>query len=474
MMRRSVATAVVVMVVAVVGMGGTSIAAAARPVVTAAGTTQCGFGSGKGTVSPPFKLAAGVGSRTTKSTVKLLCTGTTTNGLVTPVSARIVTKSVSPTSSTTCTGLQSVRESPSVTTMDIKWNAIGGKINPTHIVFSTSQTGVPSMGSTTPGPSGTATITGSYAGESAVSQLVVSDTLQSLTDACLKKGIKKLHFGPASTLRITPRAVPAAGRYSTPQYDSSATRQYLGIQYTTAVDYTGATIPLLLDVYAPPATAPSPRPTIVLIHGGAFVGGGRAEMAGVAQQWVTRGYNAVSIEYRLDQTLRQDSSPPKVVAAATNATLDAEAAVRWMKANAASYGIDTTRIAAVGYSAGGAIALGLSAAPDLLPTGPNAAYSSKIAAAVSTGAYLTPAIDLGVLHITSGLAPILMFHYATDVASNTGPYAFRTCTAYRQAGSTCEYVGQPGEGHTTDLTPGSVWWANEIGPFVWHYLRLAG
>jgi dienelactone hydrolase len=436
---------------------------------------RCGApGSGKGTVSPPFTLAAAKGARTTRSTVKLACSGTTSNALVTPTSAKVVSRSVNPSAATTCADLQTVRENATVTTVDITWKASGGKINPTHIVFSTQQSGVPTMGSTVPGPTGKVTITGSYAGEAAILALVSSDSTQTLTRACLAKGIKKLHFGSSSRLQIDERSIPTSGRYSTPQYDVSTVRTFSGIQYTTAVDYSGATIPLLLDVYAPPSSAPAPRPTILLIHGGAFVGGSRTDMTGVANQWVTRGYDAVSIDYRLDQSLYQDSSPPKEVAAATNATLDAEVAVRWMKANASTYGIDPPRIAAVGYSAGGAIALGLSASPDTARTAPYAAYSSTIAGAISTGAYLTPGLDLGVLKITAGLAPIQMFHYATDVASNTGAYAFRTCTAYRAAGSTCQYIAQPGEGHTTDLTPGSVWWSNQIGPFVWRYLRLFG
>ncbi|HEX4491263.1 MAG TPA: alpha/beta hydrolase [Acidimicrobiia bacterium] len=262
------------------------------------------------------------------------------------------------------------------------------------------------------------------------------------------------------------------GRYSTQQYDPSTVRQFLGIQYTTAVDYTGTTIPLLLDVYTPPVGAPSPRATVVLIHGGAFVGGSRTDEAGDGKQWAARGYDAVSIDYRLDQSLYQDSSPPKELAAASNATEDAEQAVRWMKANAATYGVDVTRIAAVGNSAGGAVALGMSVSPDFRPPTQYASYSSKIAAAVSTGAYLTPGIDLGVLHLTAGLAPILMFHYETDVASNTGVYAFRTCSAYRAAGSVCDYVSEAGEGHTTDLSAGGYWWASQLGPFIWRQLNL--
>ena len=77
------------------------------------------------------------------------------------------------------------------------------------------------------------------------------------------------------------------------------------------------------------------------------------------------------------------------------------------------------------------------------------------------------------MHLVGTEAPILMFHYETDVASDTGPYAYRTCTAYRDTGATCDFVMQPGEGHTTDLGPGSVWWSSELGPFIWQQLRLS-
>jgi dienelactone hydrolase len=466
------ASAALVLVLAAVGVAAGPAGAAKKPVVTAEGSVRCGAPvSGTGTVRPPYKMTAGVGTRSVRSTVKMGCTGTVFNGSVTPISARIVTRSTS-AASTTCTSLQTPTEIAASSTIDITWKASGGKINPTHIAVSTTQHGSPAMGSTLPGPTGTATVTGSFAGETPLLKLVASDSLSTLTNACLSKGIKKLHFGNSSSFQIGERAIPTSGRYSSPQYDVSAVRQFPGIQYRTAVDYTGATIPLLLDVYTPPAGAPSPRPTVILIHGGAFVGGSRTDNVGPAKGWAARGFDAVSIDYRLDQRLYQDSSPPKVAAAAAVATSDAESAVRWIKANAATYGFDVNRIAAVGNSAGGAIALAMSAAPDADPTGPNLGYSSKIQSAVSTGAYLTPALDLGTLTITSGLAPIQMFHYETDVASNTGPYAFRTCQAYRDAGSSCEYISQPGEGHTTDLSPGGSWWTSELGPFLFRTLRL--
>jgi dienelactone hydrolase len=473
MIRRTVAASVAVVCIGaglVTGGAGAAVAA-----VGLNGTVTCGAPVvGTGTVTPPFRLSPGTGPRTTKSTVTFGCSGTSFNNSLAPVSAKVVTTAVSADSSLTCTGLLSAGEVPTITKAAITWTLPGGvKAKPTHVVYSTIQTGVPSMGSTTPGPTGTAKVTGSYAGEQAVAQLVTSDSLATLTTACQGAGISTLHFGAGSSLTIREAGVPASGLYSSPQYSTGTFRSYPGLQYTSSVDDTGTLIPLKLDVLVPPATAPKRRPSVVLIHGGAFVGGSRTDMTGVAQYWVMRGYNAISIDYRLDDSLRQDSSDPRVAAAAAAATSDAEVAVRWMKANAAKYGIDPNRIAAVGYSAGGAISLAMSAAPDGGDrTGPLARYSSKIQAAVSTGAYLTPGIDLGLLTITKGLAPILMFHYETDVASDTGAYAFRTCSAYRAAGSTCEYVSQPGEGHTTDLTPGSVWWSNEVGPFVWQYLRL--
>jgi hypothetical protein len=91
---------------------------------------------------------------------------------------------------------------------------------------------------------------------------------------------------------------------------------------------------------------------------------------------------------------------------------------------------------------------------------------------VSTGAQLTPGIDAGVLTFQPTDAPALMFHHETDASSGTGEYAFRTCQAIRDGGSTCDFVLQPGEGHTTDLHPMSYWWTSQLGPFMWNALRL--
>ncbi len=268
--------------------------------------------------------------------------------------------------------------------------------------------------------------------------------------------------------------MPATGLYVTPQYPLGAGTITDGIQYGSAVDLTGATDALLLDLYVPPASA-APHPAVVVIHGGAFVGGSRSDYAGVAEDWMERGYAVIAIDYRLDPNLNGPHTEQDQLNAAAEAIADAQESVRWLRANAATYDIDTTRIAAAGDSAGGAIALGLSAAPDTHPsTSPYASYSASVAAAVSTGAYLTPGLEAGLLHLTGHEAPILMLHYETDAASAPGPYAYETCTDYHQAGDTCDYVDQAGEGHTTEIQPGGQWWNDPEGPFVYQHLSLGG
>jgi hypothetical protein len=205
MMRRiAVSAAAVALLTGGLVAGGVTTASAGKPIVTAAGTVTCGApGSGKGKVSPPFTLVAQPGNRVTTSKFKTTCTGTTQNPLVTPKSAKIVSTSTS-SASATCITLQQGGESATNTVVDIFWKANGGKITPTRIVYTSIFGGTPANGFTLPGPNGTATVTGSYAGNNSVSQVVVSDTVAALTDKCLGKGIKKLNFGSGGSLSITP------------------------------------------------------------------------------------------------------------------------------------------------------------------------------------------------------------------------------------------------------------------------------
>lgn len=65
----------------------------------------------------------------------------------------------------------------------------------------------------------------------------------------------------------------------------------------------------------------------------------------MARRLADRGYVAAAVEYRL--------SPEALYPAAVH---DLKAAIRWLRANGARFKIDTTRIAALGCSAGGQLA----------------------------------------------------------------------------------------------------------------------
>ena len=96
---------------------------------------------------------------------------------------------------------------------------------------------------------------------------------------------------------------------------------------------------LLLDLYLPEG-APRPLPLVVWIHGGGWRNGAKEQTP--ARRLVERGYAVASINYRL--------SGEAIFPAQIH---DCKAAVRWLRANAAKYGLDAGRVAAWGSSAGG-------------------------------------------------------------------------------------------------------------------------
>jgi dienelactone hydrolase len=274
-----------------------------------------------------------------------------------------------------------------------------------------------------------------------------------------------------AVLRDAP-SMPTTGLYSSPQYDAATIQHVAGLQYGSAVNVQGVNQALLLDVYMPPGAPSTPRPTMLLFHGGGFVGGNRTVMQPEAISFAQRGYVAVTVSYRLSTSALM-SQPNGLVNAASNGIDDGLEAVRWLRANAATYGIATNKIGTLGVSAGGAITLGMAMIDDPTPGGPLAAYSSAVQASVSTGAYLTPAIGTPLLTFEPTDAPAMLLHYENDTTTGqTDEYAFETCTAARAGGNTCDPVTNPGNGHTAWVQPGGTWWQPKIGPFLWTHLGL--
>ena len=96
---------------------------------------------------------------------------------------------------------------------------------------------------------------------------------------------------------------------------------------------------------ARPAEGDGPFPGVVCIHGGGFRAGSREGYDDLIQKLASRGYVAATIGYRL---------APKHPF--PSAIYDVKAAVRFLRAHAAEYHLDPTRIGATGGSAGGHLA----------------------------------------------------------------------------------------------------------------------
>jgi len=124
-----------------------------------------------------------------------------------------------------------------------------------------------------------------------------------------------------------------------------------GIRYATAGGEK-----LLLDIAIP--AGEGPFPCIVCLHGGAWQGGSRRDFSGAGRDkngkltpsWLeviaAKGYVAAAVSYRLAPKCKF----PSMIE-------DSRAAVRFLRANAKTYKINPDRFAALGFSAGGHLAL---------------------------------------------------------------------------------------------------------------------
>lgn len=125
-----------------------------------------------------------------------------------------------------------------------------------------------------------------------------------------------------------------------------------------------------LDLYVPKETQTrTSRPLIVWVHGGAWLGGSKDRCPAV--RFTREGFAVASINYRLSQ---HATFPAQIQ--------DCKAAIRWLRANAGTYGYDPNHFGVWGASAGGHLVALLGTAGDVndFDVGPNAGVSSRVQA----------------------------------------------------------------------------------------------
>ena len=172
-----------------------------------------------------------------------------------------------------------------------------------------------------------------------------------------------------------------------------------------------------LDLHVPDGGGPAP--VVVYFHGGAFVGGDKHPCAPqLVALLAARGIAFACADYRLAPAV-QFPVPMQ----------DGARAVQWLRAHATDYGLDPSRVALMGLSAGAGVALWVAFHPDLAdPSSPDPVLrqSTAVAAVVTGNAQATydPADIAARLH-TDRLPRWLAQFYGAGSTAELGDPRFR-------------------------------------------------
>jgi len=165
------------------------------------------------------------------------------------------------------------------------------------------------------------------------------------------------------------------------------------------------------------------RPAVVWIHGGGWRGGNPAMFFPHARYYSQRGAVGISVQYRLGNV--------------ADCVADVKAAVQYIRTHSGELGVDPNRIAAMGDSAGGHLAIELGAEVNAV-----AAYNPvtdltgdpwrKLLASDEEARALSP-----LMQIKRGLAPMLVLHGTADTVV-AAEQSRQFCAAMKAVGNRCD------------------------------------
>jgi acetyl esterase len=205
---------------------------------------------------------------------------------------------------------------------------------------------------------------------------------------------------------------------------------------------------LALDAYV--QQEPAGRPSVVVIHGGAWSSGSRISHVGQILEVLTRaGVNWFSVDYRLGGLPRFE-----------DALDDLRAALAFIRCRAAELAIDSSQLVLLGEESGAQLAALLAAER---PAG-------VIGAVLVGGFYdlgaipaLAGTVDRNVLvraspitHVTRGMPPLLVVHGSAD-SEAPAETARRYCGQVAAIGGRCQFLEVAGASHRSDNWFPSQW-----------------
>ena len=164
------------------------------------------------------------------------------------------------------------------------------------------------------------------------------------------------------------------------------------------------------DIYRP-AAGTEKHMALVHLHGGGFARGGKDTLAAKVTPITARGYVSITAEYRLTGVAKW---PAQID--------DVKTVIRWTRTNASSLGIDPKRIAVVGYSAGGFLALFAAGASDTQLAACVGFYPLVELQKNNVDTLLPPGSDESAVraaspltYLKAGFPPTVIFHGLADV-----------------------------------------------------------
>jgi predicted esterase len=216
---------------------------------------------------------------------------------------------------------------------------------------------------------------------------------------------------------------------------------------------------LAMDLYRSPKTPKKDAPVVVLLHGGGFVEGDRTQMRVFGETLSKSGFLVASVEYRLVDPKRNAPLPiakqDEILPAAQEATVDTQAAMRYIRTHAKALGAttDKARYAVGGYSAGAITALRVALRGGDKSTPASRRWKVGAAFAISgfeCSTYTKPSGCSGAYDAKD--PPIDMFLGDADTIIQL-PWAMATCTGAILKGGGCLGYVYPGQDHAwTDGT----------------------
>lgn len=249
------------------------------------------------------------------------------------------------------------------------------------------------------------------------------------------------------------------------------------VQVIKDVPYLGPDREEKLDIYLPDESFERPIPAVLLIHGGGWRGGDKADPRerNIGNTLASHGYAVFSINYLLNGEVQDEDGNTRHIIAWPQNIYDCKSALRFIRAYAKDYGIDPNRIAVMGGSAGGHLSMLLGSTAHheelnrhgLYTDQPNHVSAiitfygnydirgrrvSRFAGSTPEETAANETLASPVTHIDANTPPMLIVHGTGD---NAVPVKRSRLLAehLKSLGLEYEYIEIPGAPHSFDLQP---------------------